>query len=75
MSQLQEYVDGLIEVQGRVNEKSEIECTGYFMFPGHAENFGKLQVMKKAMNQQSCCEFCDPMAEVQHCRAGVISKL
>ena len=39
--QLQEYVEGLIEVQGRVNEMNEIECTSYVLFPGQAENFGR----------------------------------
>ncbi|KAK2167985.1 hypothetical protein NP493_1249g00033 [Ridgeia piscesae] len=37
---LQEDIQGLVEVQGSVNERNEVVCQSYILFPGeNTENF------------------------------------
>ncbi|KAI0220829.1 hypothetical protein LSAT2_027702 [Lamellibrachia satsuma] len=37
---LQELIQGLVEVQGQINERNEVICQSYILFPGeNTENF------------------------------------
>ena len=39
--QLQEYIEGLMEVQGKVDNRGDLECHSYVLFPkDQADRFG-----------------------------------
>lgn len=43
--QLTDYISGLIEIQGVVTNKNDVECTSYVLFPNET-SFGKFENFK-----------------------------